>query len=74
MAAFMAHNWVEITVMPVSIDIEEGNFIVTASDEAIELAEDDHNYLCWDCKVPLNLEDFESACEKAPSREIISSQ
>lgn len=67
------HNWVEIIVVPLTAEVsEDGKASFFSSDEAIEIAQEDTQILCWDCKTEPNLEAFENECPGAPSEEELS--
>lgn len=70
--AFMAHNWVEINILPVTIDLDEkGNLVSHTSDEGLALAfsGEDRQTICWGCKQHLSHEVYDSACPEAPTQE-----
>lgn len=63
------HNWVEITVTPLSAEVnEDGQVLFYTSEEALEIAQEDTQIICWDCKVEPDLEAFENECEGAPTQ------
>lgn len=70
--AFMAHNWVEITVLPVSVEMDGDNLVTSSSEEGIEISEDERQIICWDCKQHLSHDLFDTACTHAPTADQLS--
>jgi len=57
------HSWVEISYMPVSVEVkEDGSLDILSSDEGAEAAKDEAVYGCWFCNSPLNHETFLTEC------------
>ena len=57
------HIWVELQMIPVTVEFDEDETMsVYASDEAIELGEDDKTYLCWVCGNPCNSDTARIEC------------
>lgn len=74
--AFMAHNWVELSILPITVehDKESDTLVTLASEEAIAITEEEPNLVvCWDCHTSLTHDAFESACSKAPTAEFLNS-
>ena len=62
------HNWVEVRVVPVSaIDNGNGQFEFMASEEAIEIAEEDLHYICYACKAHPGDEAAMEPCKGGPT-------
>lgn len=75
------HNWVEVRVVSVSItenripgEEEEGKLHIYSSPEAIEIAEEDLSYICYDCKANPQSEAFHEPCPGAVRTALMDDQ
>ena len=65
-----SHNWVELTVTPVTAEVDENEHVrFYTSEEAEEIAKEDRLYLCWSCKAEPSLVEFYEPCPGAPTPE-----
>ena len=64
------HNWVEMKLTPVIVEVAKDGYtlVVTASDMAIELSDNDAQYGCWVCGVDLTTASYDTACSPASNQ------
>lgn len=61
------HNWVEMKLTPVIVEVADDGYtlVVTASDMAIEISDNDAKYGCWICGVDLTTASYDTPCPLA---------
>lgn len=59
------HFWVEMSYMPVTVDIDEstGDVTILADEGADVVMKEEALHGCWFCHTPLNTESVKTECE-----------
>ena len=71
---YLPHNWVEVRVIPVSAELIDGQFRFYASEEAVEIAEEDLHYMCYACKCHPGDEEALGPCPGARTESVLDDQ
>lgn len=61
----LKHMWVSMQYTPLQVEKgDDGNLSVYASDDALQVSDEEAKMGCWFCHTPLSTETFDTQCPK----------